>query len=44
MVGEQNTQAEKDAKTGSCIEGTDLQLPTMLLGALIGHGHATAFE
>ncbi|CAE7271012.1 Vwa8 [Symbiodinium sp. KB8] len=28
--------AEKDAKTGSCIEGMDLQLPTMLLGALIG--------
>ncbi|CAE7213219.1 Unc93a [Symbiodinium pilosum] len=28
--------AEKNAKNGSCIEGTSLQLPTMLLGSLIG--------
>ncbi|CAE7544317.1 Unc93a [Symbiodinium natans] len=28
--------AEKNAKTGSCMEGEQTQLPTMLLGSLIG--------
>ena len=29
-------EAEKNAKTGSCMEGEQTQLPTMLLGSLIG--------